>query len=89
MTSYNELRDGQELYADGDKKGYEDAKKAFERPTGKWIEYEEYNGDVYYECSACREPWCTIEGTPTDNMMNYCPHCGARMDSIIERSDDG
>ena len=33
MTNYNELRDGQEFYGNGYKKGYEDAKKEFERPT--------------------------------------------------------
>ena len=31
MTSYNELRDGQEFYSNGYKKGYEDAKKEIER----------------------------------------------------------
>jgi len=30
MTNYNDLRDGQEFYANGYKKGYEDAKKEFE-----------------------------------------------------------
>ncbi len=30
MTNYNELRKGQEFFANGYKKGYEDAKKEFE-----------------------------------------------------------
>lgn len=38
MTNYNELRDGQEFYGNGYKKGYEDAKQEFERAKGKWIE---------------------------------------------------
>jgi len=50
-----------------------------ERPQGKWIEYQEANLDTYYECSNCREPWTTIEGTPWQNMMNFCPNCGADM----------
>ena len=51
-----------------------------ERKTGKWIEKDGWNGDVYYDCSACGESWTTIEGTPWDNDMNYCPHCGAKME---------
>ncbi len=50
-----------------------------ERKTGKWIEKDGWDGDVYYDCSACSESWITIEGTPWDNGMNYCPHCGAKM----------
>lgn len=56
-----------------------------ERKTGKWIEKDGWDGDVYYDCSACGESWTTIEGTPWDNDMNYCPHCGAKM----EGADDG
>lgn len=48
--------------------------------TGKWIEKDGWDGDVYYDCSACGESWTTIEGTPWDNGMNYCPHCGAKME---------
>ena len=36
MTNYNELRDGQEFYGNGYKKGYEDAKKEYARPQGDW-----------------------------------------------------
>ena len=42
---------------------------------GEWIELYENN----YKCSACGDWWETIEGTPQDNGMNYCPHCGAKM----------
>lgn len=49
--------------------------------SGKWIEQEGWDGDVYYECSVCGEPFCLIDGTPTDNMYNYCPNCGARMEA--------
>ena len=53
-----------------------------QRKTGKWIEQEDYNGDTYYDCSVCGESWTTIEGTPWQNGMNYCPHCGAKMELV-------
>ena len=65
--------------------------KEQEAKTGKWIEQEDYNLDTYYDCSMCGNSWSTVEGTPWENGMNYCPHCGARMESIIyadgERKD--
>ena len=50
-----------------------------ERKKGRWIEQEDYNLDTYYDCSVCGESWCTVDGTPWENGMNYCPHCGASM----------
>lgn len=47
---------------------------------GKWIEQEDGFGDTYYDCSCCGESFCLIEGTPADNMYNFCPNCGAKMD---------
>jgi DNA-directed RNA polymerase subunit RPC12/RpoP len=49
------------------------------RPTGRWIEKEDYNLDTYYDCSECGESFCLIDGTPADNLYKYCPNCGARM----------
>lgn len=54
--------------------------KEQETKTGKWIEQTDYMGDTYYDCSVCNESWITIEGTPWVNGMNYCPHCGAKME---------
>lgn len=54
--------------------------KEQEVKTGKWIEQTDYLGDTYYDCSVCNESWITIEGTPWVNGMNYCPHCGAKME---------
>lgn len=51
-----------------------------ERPTGYWIEREDSYGDPYYECSKCKESFVLIDGTPRDNLYNYCPNCGARME---------
>ena len=46
---------------------------------GEWEEKECFDGDVYYDCSVCGNSWTTIDGTPMDNEMNFCPHCGADM----------
>ena len=60
--------------------GYSEGVHDTERPQGEWIERtEKITLDTYYECSNCKEPWTTIEGTPWDNGMNFCPNCGARM----------
>jgi len=50
-----------------------------ERKTGRWIEQEDV-WDVYYECSACGEPW--------DNRMKFCPNCGADMRTPVEIARD-
>lgn len=57
-----------------------DRLKAEQPKHGHWIEQEGFDGDVYYDCSVCGESWVLIDGTPKDNGMIYCPHCGARMD---------
>lgn len=44
---------------------------------GHWIEQCE---EDLYSCSACGTEWITIEGTPKENGMDFCPHCGAKMD---------
>lgn len=44
---------------------------------GRWIEQCE---ESFYSCSACGTEWITIEGTPKENDMDFCPHCGAKMD---------
>ena len=54
--------------------------KEQEAKTGKWIEQDGYDGDVYYDCSACGESWVMIDGTPQENGIHYCPHCGAKME---------
>lgn len=47
---------------------------------GEWKETPYTDYDDTWECSVCGEPWTLIEGTPQDNLMNYCPKCGAKMD---------
>jgi len=56
-----------------------------EQKHGHWIiEDEDYNA---YKCSNCGEVWCINDGTPEENGMDYCQHCGAEMDEVTE--DDG
>ena len=33
-----------------------------------------------YKCSKCLFWLVLLEGTPMDNKLYYCPHCGAKMD---------
>ena len=62
------------------KESLEMAIKALEnQKTGHWEEEEMYYGDVAYRCSECGEEFCLMEGTPIDNLYNYCPNCGAKM----------
>lgn len=47
----------------------------------KWIPFHsEATGDIQY-CSACDIGF--------DARMDYCPHCGARMDGWMEDADNG
>lgn len=57
----------------------EDAPTIEERKTGKWIEQDDGWDGVYYECSCCKEAFTLIDGTPSDNLYNFCPNCGADM----------
>ena len=79
VTGYNELRDGQEFYGNGYKKGYEDAKKEYARPQGKWMEKEETPASVSYYCSNCE-----MEGIP---VTPFCPWCGAEMHETEAKND--
>lgn len=51
-----------------------------EPKKGKWIVQITGWGDMYYECSCCKEAFTLIDGTLTDNNYYYCPNCGARME---------
>lgn len=47
---------------------------------GEWIEKDDGWDGVLYTCSVCHCDWITIDGTPFENNMRYCPECGAKMD---------
>lgn len=46
---------------------------------GKWIETDQFLEELIYSCSVCKEAFVLIDGTPKDNLWNYCPYCGAKM----------
>lgn len=62
------------------KTAYERGKAEADPRKGKWIEKDDGWGDVYYECSCCKEAFMLIDGTPTGNNYYYCPNCGAKME---------
>ena len=43
----------------------------------KWTCTDESAG--VYNCSYCDGDFLILEGTPDDNSINYCPHCGAKI----------
>lgn len=47
---------------------------------GRWEEVEGVWDDVHYRCSVCGNEWYLEDGTPSENGMNYCTSCGAKMD---------
>ena len=49
-----------------------------ERPKGKWIEYDD-DGLYAGECSCCK--WKAVLYESNVLNMNFCPNCGARMES--------
>lgn len=55
---------------------------------GRWVEQDDGWGETYYDCSACGESWTTVDGTPTQNNMKYCPNCGAVMDGGVDNAAD-
>lgn len=50
-----------------------------DRPTCKNVA-DPYDGS-YFECSRCGEKWELTCGSPADNHLNYCPDCGAKVES--------
>ena len=50
--------------------------------------FREYGAEegLWY-CSNCHDEWLFYEGTPEENNLKYCPHCGAKVikyESYIE-----
>ena len=52
-----------------------------EPKIGRWTEEDMFDGDVAYRCSECNELFWIESGTPKDNEYNFCPKCGAKMES--------
>ena len=54
---------------------------AVEVVHGQWAIFEDdWNSEVIYECSVCKEAFVTLDGEPMEKLWNYCPNCGAKMD---------
>ena len=68
-----DLPELKEAYQDGYKDGQND------RSQGEWIEHTDFEGEIYYECSVCKETWYVCDGAEMSGRMNYCPVCGADM----------
>ena len=45
-----------------------------------WDVVEEGWDNTLYTCSACGESCLMLDMTPADNLWDYCPNCGAKMD---------
>ena len=54
----------------------------------KWIDYEDMTGEGSntYECPYCDFVLQLMEGTPEENLYNYCPKCGKK---LIQQSGEG
>ena len=40
---------------------------------------EDGTEECLWYCSNCNKEWLFYEGTPADNELKYCPHCGAKV----------
>lgn len=48
---------------------------------------EDGTEECLWYCSNCHDEWLFYEGTPEENNLKYCPHCGAKVikyESYIE-----
>ena len=58
-----------------------------EPKTGHWVEIEDYNGDIHYQCDQCGEEFILIDGTPEDNNYWHCPNCGSYNREVRKHED--
>ena len=73
------------LFADGGRHAVEiwNSIQRTDEVLGVWkrIERDDYDRDIYYECSVCHTPFTMLDGTtPELNDYHYCPNCGAKME---------
>lgn len=40
---------------------------------------EDGTEECLWYCSNCHDEWLFYEGTPEENNLKYCPHCGAKV----------
>lgn len=53
---------------------------------GGFCEWRE-NEDGFWD-TGCKRMWATIEGTPAENSMRYCPMCGGTINEVAYIHDD-
>jgi len=59
-------------------KGYADAKKEYQRPTGRWV-YDD--GNLEWACSECLRAAHVNFGAICGYVLSdFCPNCGAKME---------
>ena len=59
---------------------------AVEVVHGRWKRFEEISSNIGVSCSACG--WKDYHhGRYKNNLYNYCPNCGAKMD-LVEDADE-
>ena len=52
---------------------------------GEWEEItDDWSDETIYRCSVCGEDFVTIDCTPVENLYNFCPNCGAKMEGGAE-----
>lgn len=49
---------------------------------------EDGTEECLWYCSNCHDEWLFYEGTPEENNLKYCPHCGARIREIIKLEEE-
>ena len=49
---------------------------------------EDGTEECLWYCSSCHDEWLFYEGTPEENNLKYCPHCGARIREIIKLEEE-
>ena len=72
--------DDAKLYTDYDTMAQKMVSRGYRRQSeGEWIEHDDDWCGAFYTCSVCGCDWTTIDGTPQENNMRFCPECGAKM----------
>ena len=62
--------------------------KAEEVKQGHWVNIPDPEHDSLYECSCCGQLLVMLSGkTPKEEEVNYCEHCGCKMDEVADETD--
>ena len=78
MMAIDALRQVEELEAEIDVLNWTIEKLSKKRPKGRWEHIHDDRND--YRCTNCEAEFVVIAGTPFQNDMPFCSHCGAEME---------